>query len=271
MRLSQKIFSPVANNGIRIRTFGFYLGPVRLLFVVLLFGYFVMGCAPVYIPTTHNAPLFSGKGEIQTAVTAGPGVNAQAAYALSDHIGITANYLYMRREYSKNGKKHQAAEFGLGYYKNFNDNWCFEAFSGYGFGKGSAYDSVYTYGLNLPPPFPTSSDRYEARGKYNKIFLQSSVGFRKGYATFFISGKVNLVGYESIRIVHNNEQQQVRHPWIDYFSFVHGGRFRFVSDKLFFQYQAGFNVPISRNPEYDFDGLIGSVGFVFIPTLKQQE
>jgi len=53
-------------------------------------------CAPMYVPNVRNAPLFNGKGEFQAAAFIGTGIDLQGALALSDHIGITGNYSFLR-------------------------------------------------------------------------------------------------------------------------------------------------------------------------------
>jgi len=93
---------------------------------------------------------------------------------LPDHIGVMANYLYANYDERDSERTHQTGEIALGYYRTFNERWRFEVFSGYGLGKGHAFDSS---------SFLCFRTAREAAGKYQKIFIQTSIGLNREHLT----------------------------------------------------------------------------------------
>jgi len=127
-------------------------------------------CSPIYVPNTRNVPLFKEGGEFQAAAYATTaGADAQLGYALTDHIAVTGNYSWgSKKETTPKDftRKNSYAEAGLGFY-NAKRSVRVELFAGYGVGKGTAHDQYYFFGLN---------NDVVATGKYNRIFIQPSIG-----------------------------------------------------------------------------------------------
>ena len=120
-----------------------------LFFIIILP---ISSCAPVYLPTMHHSPQFTGSKEFQASINIvpyfdnHPGLNVQAALSITDHVGVAGNYLHVANS-SKNKvryKNHDVGEIAVGYYTNFNKRWCFEMYAGAGLGSGFAFDSNYS-------------------------------------------------------------------------------------------------------------------------------
>ena len=131
-------------------------------------------CAPMYVPNVRNAPLFNGKGEFQAAAFIGTGIDLQGALALSDHIGITGNYSFLRETRNdpfdpsqKFKRKNNFFEGGIGYYKASRSR-RIELYAGYGQGKGTTTGQYGFLGLGQQEVIVT--------GKYKRIFIQPSIG-----------------------------------------------------------------------------------------------
>jgi len=235
-------------------------GVKHILILLLFLG--LMRCAPIYVPAAHNIPMFSGKGEFQGSVGAGLGLNVQTANAFHDHLAFSANYLFAKREEQEHGRRHQAGEIALGYYANFNERWCFEVFAGYGMGKGNAYDSAYS----LESPFLIlplfSSDRYEATGTFNKIYIQPSIGLKKNDFTWSISAKLSYVNATEINISRNDEYWWKGKTSKAFFSWVGDGQAPLLKKKIFLHYQVGLNVPFGDDPIFDYEPFMGSIGML---------
>jgi len=111
----------------------------HLPFVVL--GFFLLelfSCAPVYVPNVLNTPMLSKAGEVQLTVhNATSGFDPQFAVAITDNIGIMLNGSFsdVSFEDSDDYRKHKFFEMGVGYYQKITENFQFETFGGYGFGK----------------------------------------------------------------------------------------------------------------------------------------
>lgn len=68
---------------------------MRYLIILALLS----SCAPLYLPATRNAPLFTEQGEAQiSGFLSAAGIEAQGAYALSDHIALTGSYAYANQK-----------------------------------------------------------------------------------------------------------------------------------------------------------------------------
>src|SRR5690242_8442254 len=123
------------------------------LFLPLVF--FCSSCAVVYVPSARNVPLFTKSGEFNGNLSWGTsGLNVQSAYAVSNHLGVMANF----QSDAGNSRTHIAGDIGLGYY--LRKKVAFEVYGGYGIGKG--YGSDLHFGLD---------DRVvELDGRYQRLF-----------------------------------------------------------------------------------------------------
>ncbi len=142
-------------------TFSFF----RLLFLSCAVIY-LNSCAPAYVPNTLNTPLLSNKGEFQLGINGGlSGFDPQAAYAITDNIGLMLNGSFRNStsDSTDNFHKHNFVELGSGYYTKFGSIGRFETFAGYGYGKLKAYSEA---GI-----FESFAD-----ANCNRIFLQPGVG-----------------------------------------------------------------------------------------------
>ena len=186
-----------------------------LLIIITVFS----SCHPpryIYSPSPPNNPHFREKGESKLAAyysTSGSenkveneydnGFDLQAAYALSDHWGLTADY-YKRDEkqvavdadepyFQKATIRYErkTTSFGAGYFMPVNPKKTvmFNAFAGFGFGKFSFVD----YGLN------NSADYYRNyRNDITKWYIQPSINFfpEKYFRTAIVT-KFSWVHYKN--------------------------------------------------------------------------
>ncbi len=138
---------------------------MKFLFFLLLSVLFT-SCSVAYLPNTRNAPMFSGKGEIQGSIaTTGPAINLQTAYAATNHVGIMVNGMNAKSE-SYGSERHRYGEIGLGYYVNTKKTgglFYADVFGGYGMGNLNVY---------VDPGPKDLITRYWFQGSYQKFFLQ---------------------------------------------------------------------------------------------------
>src|SRR6056297_213766 len=110
-------------------------------FLLLPLG-FLFSCSPEYIPNMANSPMFSNKGEFQANIATGTSnFDAQAAYAITDHIGIMVNGSYGNEtnDTTDDYHKHSFIEGGLGYFENLGESLRYEIYGGYGIGKTEGF------------------------------------------------------------------------------------------------------------------------------------
>jgi len=134
------------------------------------------GCVTLYKPNAIHSPLLKEKGELNTSAMLGVSgnglTNLQAAYAVSNHMGILVDGMYHNKRKSSSDSSIEKlnigfAEAGAGYFNTFGakKNGLFQCYSGAGLGKTK--DII----------FNSDSHNPEASAKYFNLFIQPGVGF----------------------------------------------------------------------------------------------
>lgn len=153
--------------------------PAKLIGALIVL-FLLNSCKSAYVPNAQNVPLFQEKGEIKVSVSitnteTGP-TDFQAAYALSDHIGIMVNAKKSNKKESADANKinsehykeiNQVVEAGIGYFGKTNSNLTYEVYGGAGLTKvglhGISWNSI------------DNDSRFDADGL--KFFVQPTMGF----------------------------------------------------------------------------------------------
>lgn len=213
-------------------------------------------CSPLYLPSTRNAPLFDEQGEAQLGgYLSSAGIEAQAAYALTDNIAITGSYEYASQKKTSNSieytRKNSYAEFGLGIY-NTTRSLKWEVLGGYGFGEGTSSDVYYFFA----PAFGQGTETV-ATGKMTRIFLQPSVGTNNRGTNFAFTPKISWVDYSeftsgAVTIQPNEDPIIFLEP---------AGTVKFhLAGNLFVIGQIGLTLPLSGEPYFKYQPLSASIG-----------
>jgi hypothetical protein len=161
-------------------------------------------CASVYVSSLRNAPLMTGKGEFQSSASFGNGANINAAYALTDHVGITAGGMYANnraQNLNNTYRRHQSAEVALGYFGH-NNKISYETFVGYGAGRGYAQDSVFGF-------FFFANSQRTAEGGYHKYFIQPTFAFRPKRFVLAVTMRITYVEFKDLRVMTDNGNPSV--------------------------------------------------------------
>lgn len=173
--------------------------PVKLL---LLFSLIILSesCAPIYIPSDINAPLFTNEGEAVLSLNYGSnGFNYQAAYALSENLAFQINGQSMSQDVDNDTKQstrisdpkqtisyHEAA---FGFFNSINESTVIEIFAGFGFGNASAFDKYNIF----------TSDKIYAEGEYYKLFLQADIGAKMKFLEGGFAIRLAELHYNDLR------------------------------------------------------------------------
>lgn len=230
----------------------------KIMKSVLIFMITLVGCAPIYIPAPHNTPMFSAKKEFQATAWFGSGYSIQAAYSFSDHIGVSANYFFDYADDKTSGKSHQAGEVALGYYTNYedlNELFCFELFGGYGMGSGTAYDSTFYRSAWSRFNYP-----YEAEGRYDKIFVQPSLGMFRDRLTWNFSTRFTYLKFSSADIKLDRANVLTDNVGNVFLAMVGNGRIRLWESKFFATFQGGYTFHLTEKPFFDYQPYIFFMG-----------
>lgn len=161
---------------------------------LILIVYMCSACTSIYLPTSRNTPLFSNQGEFQANASVGNGFNVQTAYALTDHFALMVNGLYANNK-SLQGtgyRKHYATEAGVGYF--LNGKYTFEVFGGYGVGKGYGQDSISSW-------FSVTTIEEQASGKYQKFFLQPTIGRNVNNFQFAFTSRLSFIDFAEMELL----------------------------------------------------------------------
>ncbi len=210
----------------------------------LLIGAFLFSCSPEYIPNMANTPMLDNKGEIQANVAAAlSGTEIQAAYALTDNLGIMANssFLSTTSDTTDDFHKHSIFEFGVGYFDDFSDIGRYEIYGGFGTGKVKAYNEDLVFDEDITD------------AKFSKIFLQPSFGLKSDYFDGNLGARLALVkvNYQE----NTSESDESFHPFIEPVVTVRAGikNFKLVS-------QLGYSLPVGGEYVFDTQPFIFSIG-----------
>ncbi|HTF17430.1 MAG TPA: hypothetical protein VK658_05120 [Chryseolinea sp.] len=218
----------------------------------------MMGCSSVYVPNARNSPLLRKAGEVQGSVGFGNGLDVQGAVAVTNHIGLMANYSYEDRnssQYSSNPSNddyhyHNFFEGGLGYFEN-NGAWCYEIFAGYGRGEGASYDNYIWWG----------DQDVRATGSYDRIFIQPAFGMNKKLFHLSFVPRISIVDFKDFE---TNASTFVidEHPKV-FFEPAVLGRVNLINNRFFLGFQLGFSVPVASDVFYQYRPVQFSTGLGF--------
>ncbi len=209
------------------------------------------GCRTVYAPNTVNTPLFQEGRQLK--VLAAPN-NVQAAYAVSDHIGVMGNGYFNRFSSDDNDfhNKGFGAEAAVGYFAAP--------------GNGLAYEMYGGAGL-LKVTIDESSKQKTFAVSGTKLFVQPGIGWVNPYVEVGVSPRLSMISYAAPDIKGYTAQEQSDHLYTGLsdspFLFfepaltVRGG-YKWI--KL--QVQVGKVIKLSGQ-EINFDDNLGSIGLIF--------
>ena len=161
---------------------------------ILFFGLILIltGCVTLYKPNPIYSPLLKEKGDLNASALIGASgcglFNLQAAYAISDHVGIMIDGMYHTRGSTNDNSSVEKlnmffAEAGAGYFSTFGNekNGIFQLYSGSGYGYTS--DKID----NGNQPYP------EVSTKYFNIFIQPGLGIKSEYYDIAFDLRANYV------------------------------------------------------------------------------
>ncbi|GEO02572.1 hypothetical protein AAE02nite_02360 [Adhaeribacter aerolatus] len=149
-----------------------------------------------YSPNAHNVPLLKKKGDKILSVAGGSslsevdsGLDIQAAYAITNHLGVMSNYYRASGESSgeyKEGGHGYLLEAGLGYFTPlYKEVYGFELFGGTGSGN------VYNY----YDEFKKSTSQIN----FSRHFVQAAISWENKYCKIALSHRMGLLTYNKIR------------------------------------------------------------------------
>ena len=156
------------------------------------------GCVTLYKPNAIHSPLIKEKGDLNASASIGASgcglYNLQAAYAISNNIGIMIDGMHHRRRLSSADSSVEKLEMffgeaGAGYFTRFgnNKNGLFQCYSGAG------------YGVSKDRVTSLHRDPNEMNAKYFNVFIQPGVAFTGKNFEMAFDLRANYVNLFNIR------------------------------------------------------------------------
>lgn len=158
--------------------------------IMIIIGLFASSCnTTLYVPNTVNAPLLKEKGEVKASIG---GNNFQAAYGLTNNVGIIGNVFWDKyeEEITENNttfntiNKGNLYELGIGYFTGISENVVFETYAGGGIGRID-FDNE------------RNGKNFEVNA--TKFFIQPAVGYVGKFFDVAFTPRLSAVKYSDLR------------------------------------------------------------------------
>lgn len=160
-------------------------------------------CSSIYMPNVPNTPMLTKAGEFHGGghISLKGNINANTAYAISDHVAIMANGAIMDNSRSKKDFKQTLLEGGLGYFDTFGPDKrrVFEVYAGYGIGNTDRTYKDLTY------EGPVVTEIQEV--SFDKYFVQVNYSAKKKKDLRLFGHKYPLNYGTALRISHVGMQE----------------------------------------------------------------
>lgn len=220
----------------------------------LLLLVLVSACKSTYLPNTRNVPLFREGKEAMATVAVASGLDVQTAYALTDHVAIMANGNITGATYQTNdGEDYQRnysfGEAGLGFFGRSRSA-RFEIYGGYGIGKGTSYEALYLF-------IDQGAKAVIATGKFNRIFLQPSIGTNGRNFNISLTSRFSMV-----RFTEFESEGILKKPVEGYQLFLEPAlttTFKLAGNLRGF-FQLNVNAPIPSDTYFEYERFNAAIG-----------
>ena len=214
-------------------------------------------CAPTYLPNGLHTPLLYEKGEIEVNISTGTNqFDGQVAAAIANHLAIMGNFASANFNDESSGEfsRHRLAEFAVGTFFPIGSAGSFEAYAGYGRGRGDSKDEGLISNNNT---FIT------AEGNYNRLFLQTNIGVTTKFVEAGLGLRASHLSFSNYTENGTVFSDPPSALFIEPAMFLRlgGGSDQKWNVKGFMQ--LGFSAPVAQEIEFDHQGLIVNLGVSF--------
>ncbi len=223
---------------------------------VLIIVWFVSGCAPIYLSSTHNTPMLDNQGDLKISGKVGfNGGEVQAAYAVRDNTHLFGSFISSidNSDADEEVDSSQHTYFELGGGRSWRpENWLvIEASGGMGLGSGRGRTIFLV---------DTSLERH-AEGSYIKPFMQSNLAIQTRVMDLGFVNRLALINFDEITETGRNPEINTDPSGS---IFYEPGVFAQLGwDRLKFNAHMGFSRPLGSQPEFDYNPFMLSFGVSF--------
>jgi hypothetical protein len=149
-------------------------------------GLLLSSCGSVYYaPNTQNVTLFQEKGDAKLSVGISTGEDVQkafelqSAYAITDHVGIMANFYRVKQDAGGG----TLIELGGGYFQPLADKLVFETYG------GISYAQVFN-----------NRDETTQLTDFTRYFVQPAIGFTTNFFDVAFSTRFAVLNYHKVEL-----------------------------------------------------------------------
>ncbi len=168
-------------------------------FLAMLF--LCCGCSHYYYASNQQTiSLFKKKKDFIASAgvgthSEGSSVEAQAAYAVGNHLAVATNFMYVKENHkNKNAAQAHYLEGSVGHFSSIYDKYIFEVYAG--IGTGTQKHEYWT----IPFVFTNDTAKYEGTSElhFNKFFVQPSLGYSWGNVDIAVSGRLSYISFDKV-------------------------------------------------------------------------
>jgi hypothetical protein len=189
-------FSDFINQGKKNVIFGFNIKRKICSLILISAGLLMGSCSHYYyVPGAQNVPLFREKNEFHISGSYGEGlestcINIQAAYSLTDKIGITTDFMSAKGGNPSNHNYGKGNYFdgAVGYFKPLNKFGVFEIYGG--LGRGEQHHEYSSFYNNQSMGYADLS--------FVKLYIQPSFGFTSDFFDIALSTRISRITFNNI-------------------------------------------------------------------------
>ncbi|SMO91192.1 hypothetical protein [Gracilimonas mengyeensis] len=236
------------------------MGKSRITVIALLLVIFSLGCtADVYLSNSHNIPLLEEKGDLVVngglnymGVENNPGLGFNAAYAITDNLGVGAGGLFLNYSHLdethdipiEDVQEYKYGELSVIYYLKPKSFWRAELLGTAGIGKGKAVEEFAFI-------WDKVATRHEAEDRFYKLALQSNVGIGTEYFNMGLAPSLAYVDF------YDYSTNQISFPSENTSAFFleHSFFVRFGVDPIKLDFQVSNSKPLRKTKFYYDTGI----------------
>lgn len=231
---------------------------------IVLLGWGAISCSSVYMPNVPSTPMLTAEGELSASghITLKGNATVNAAYAVTDHIGILASGALMNSHRRRKDFEHRLIEGGGGYFTTFGprQNRILEVYAG--LGRGSS-DRTYK---DVTEAGTITNDHQKT--KFSKYFLQVNYSSKKKRLLRLFGSEHTLNYGTALRLSYVKMDEFIRnevpHPKEDniFFEPIFYTRMS-LSPTVQLQYTSGSNIGLKNREFMTAGNSVFSLGVIW--------
>gem|GEM_PF-705445 len=202
-----------------------FISMFRCKILLLLFPFYFMGCAALYVPDSRNTIVFEEAGELHADVSLGSsGFEVRTAYSITDYFGLGYGGSFSNRTNDAvlfKPHKHTYNELiGITNGPEFGEIGRSSLTLGAGTGSSSAYDDYV----------PSTGEELSTEGKFNRFYVQPTIALKYEKITYGLASRFSHVSFSEFTTSIPNNRKSLDGYYFEPTFFIRtaGEKFRII-------------------------------------------